>query len=38
MGRTKQIAVNAFSMASPTQSWAGLWAHPQISPGCASAG
>ncbi|MBO9376287.1 NtaA/DmoA family FMN-dependent monooxygenase [Sphingomonas histidinilytica] len=29
MGRTKQIAVNAFSMASPTQSWAGLWAHPK---------
>jgi FMN-dependent oxidoreductase (nitrilotriacetate monooxygenase family) len=24
----KQIAINAFSMASPTQSWAGLWAHP----------
>lgn len=29
MGRKKQIAVNAFSMASPTQSWAGLWAHPR---------
>jgi len=28
MARNKQIAVNAFSMASPTQSWAGLWAHP----------
>jgi long-chain alkane monooxygenase len=24
----KQIAINAFQMASPTQSWAGLWAHP----------
>lgn len=25
----KEIAVNAFSMAAPTQSWAGLWAHPK---------
>lgn len=28
MPRGKQIAINAFSMAAPTQSWAGLWAHP----------
>lgn len=25
----KQIAANAFYMASPAQSWAGLWAHPR---------
>ncbi len=29
MPKPKEISVNAFSMASPTQSWAGLWAHPQ---------
>lgn len=28
MIQRKHIAINAFSMASPTQSWAGLWAHP----------
>lgn len=28
MAGGKKIAVNAFFMASPTQSWAGLWAHP----------
>jgi FMN-dependent oxidoreductase (nitrilotriacetate monooxygenase family) len=27
--KPKQIAANAFYMASPAQSWAGLWAHPQ---------
>ena len=25
----RQIAVNAFYMASPTQSWAGMWPHPR---------
>jgi len=29
MASGKKIAINAFSMASPTQSWAGLWAHPR---------
>ncbi|WP_200933181.1 MULTISPECIES: LLM class flavin-dependent oxidoreductase [unclassified Sphingomonas] len=28
MPEAKEIAINAFSMAAPTQSWAGLWAHP----------
>jgi FMN-dependent oxidoreductase (nitrilotriacetate monooxygenase family) len=28
LNSVKKIAINAFSMASPTQSWAGLWAHP----------
>ena len=25
----KEIRINAFYMASPTQSWAGLWSHPR---------
>ncbi len=29
MSGKRQIAINAFSMAAPTQSWAGLWAHPR---------
>ncbi len=27
--RHKEIAFNAFYMASPAQAWAGLWAHPE---------
>lgn len=34
MAGSKEIAINAFSMAAPTQSWAGLWAHPASSGLC----
>jgi long-chain alkane monooxygenase len=29
MTSQRHIAINAFYMASPTQSWAGIWPHPQ---------